>query len=216
MKKAILLCVKPEWLVKILNGEKTVEFRKVIPNCDLPIDVYLYCCKSNPQILTAHKDGKRIPMVKGWKRELRKEYGINGKIVGKFTLNKTEKVWWGAETLSEHELKDKYNRHLEKMSVYFRKLACMSFDDLLDYAIVHATKRRNNVVTNPLIAFYIDNLVVFDKPMELGMNCPLRVIRKKLVDCGMDCPPYYDEVESGLTKPPQSWCYVYEKEWGMF
>jgi hypothetical protein len=215
MKKAILLCVKPEWLVKILNGEKTVEIRKAIPNCDLPIDVYLYCCKGKELIRMKH--GYEIITKQNIQslnaNDLGDTHGIrNGKIVGKFTLNKTEKVWWGAETASESELKDKHNRHLEKMSVYFRKLACMSFEDLLEYAIVHATKRRNSVVTNPLIAFYIDNLVVFDKPIELGMNCPLRVIRKKLVDCGMDCPPYYDEVESGLTKAPQSGCYVYENE----
>ena len=29
-KRSILLSVKPEWLVKILNGEKTIEVRKKV------------------------------------------------------------------------------------------------------------------------------------------------------------------------------------------
>ena len=38
-----MISIKPKWVAKILNGEKTIEIRKTMPKCDLPIDVYIYC-----------------------------------------------------------------------------------------------------------------------------------------------------------------------------
>lgn len=46
MKKAILISIRPEWVAKILNKEKTIEIRKTAPKCKLPVDVYIYCTKS--------------------------------------------------------------------------------------------------------------------------------------------------------------------------
>jgi len=46
MTKSIILSVRPEWVAKILNGEKTIEIRRNAPKCDLPIDVYIYCTKA--------------------------------------------------------------------------------------------------------------------------------------------------------------------------
>lgn len=80
--KAILMSIRPKWVAKILKGEKTIEVRKTMPKCDLPIDVYIYCTKGN-QILKGL-------IAKSW-------YGLggyfdyeklNGKVVAKFTLNK--------------------------------------------------------------------------------------------------------------------------------
>ena len=64
MSKAILLSIKPKYVADILNGKKTIEIRKTMPKCDLPIDVYIYC----------------------------KKYILNGKVVAKFTLRKVEKI----------------------------------------------------------------------------------------------------------------------------
>ena len=36
--KAIMISIKPKWVAKILNGEKTIEIRKAMPKCELPID----------------------------------------------------------------------------------------------------------------------------------------------------------------------------------
>ena len=43
--KAIMISIKPEWVCKILNGEKTIEIRKTMPKCKLPCKVYIYCTK---------------------------------------------------------------------------------------------------------------------------------------------------------------------------
>ena len=42
--KAILMVIRPEWFIKILTGEKTIEVRKLFPK-DYVGWVYLYCCK---------------------------------------------------------------------------------------------------------------------------------------------------------------------------
>ena len=66
--KSILISIKPEWVAKILNGEKTIEIRKTAPKCELPVEVYIYCAEKN------------------------------GKVVAKFTLRKVDVMdmdfWW--------------------------------------------------------------------------------------------------------------------------
>ena len=73
MNKAILMSIQPKWLVKILNGEKTMEIRRSVPDCKLPIDVYLYCTKGKPYI--SQKSRSKFTKL------------MNGKVVAKFTLN---------------------------------------------------------------------------------------------------------------------------------
>ena len=70
--KAILISIKPKWVAKILNGEKTIEIRKTMPKCDLPIDVYIYCTKSNYLGFISNR--------------------YIGKVVAKFTLDKVEEI----------------------------------------------------------------------------------------------------------------------------
>ena len=48
--KSILMSIKPKWVAKILNGEKTIEIRKSHPKCELPIDVYIYCTKDKGKL----------------------------------------------------------------------------------------------------------------------------------------------------------------------
>ena len=43
--KAILMSIKPKWVAKILNGEKTIEIRKRFPK-DYVGWVYMYCTKN--------------------------------------------------------------------------------------------------------------------------------------------------------------------------
>ena len=60
--KNIMLSIRPEWLQKILSGQKTVELRLSKPNIAPPFKVFLYCsCKGtkNPsEILEIHSGGK--------------------------------------------------------------------------------------------------------------------------------------------------------------
>lgn len=47
MANAILLSIRPEWVKKILTGEKTLEVRKTRPRLETPFKVYIYC--TNPK-----------------------------------------------------------------------------------------------------------------------------------------------------------------------
>lgn len=71
--RSVLISIKPEWVAKILNGEKTIEIRKTMPKCELPIDVYIYCTK-----------GDYIGRIS-------KKYV--GKVVARFTLKEAEKFF---------------------------------------------------------------------------------------------------------------------------
>ena len=75
MSKAILISIQPQWVAKILNGEKTLEIRKTAPKCDLPIDVYIYCTKDKKYANLINRGGF-----------------LTGMVVAKFTLNKVEEI----------------------------------------------------------------------------------------------------------------------------
>ena len=73
--KAIMISIKPQYVEKILNGEKTIEIRKTIPKCELPCNVYIYCTKGK----------KSYKCVSNFDEDL-----LNGKVVAEFTLNKVD------------------------------------------------------------------------------------------------------------------------------
>ena len=95
MSKAILISIKPKWVAKILNGEKTIEIRKSIPKCVLPIDVYIYCTKDKKYANLVNRGGF-----------------LTGMVVAKFTLNKTKEIRFDNKeiqkqaSLTEEELFD--------------------------------------------------------------------------------------------------------------
>lgn len=41
--KSVLISIRPVWIQKIFDGEKTVEIRKTRPKIDLPFRCYIYC-----------------------------------------------------------------------------------------------------------------------------------------------------------------------------
>lgn len=43
MGKAVLISIRPEWVEKIMSGEKTLEVRKTRPNMGTPFKCYIYC-----------------------------------------------------------------------------------------------------------------------------------------------------------------------------
>jgi len=140
--KAIILSVQPQWLEMILNGKKTIEIRKSMPKCNLPIDVYLYCTKKLPELYTAT-----------WQIPGRAYQ--NGKVVAKFTLNK-------CHTLKYNYDFDEYGTPYEEDT--FLQDACLTQRELLDYG--NASVSRPGI--KPLYAWQIDNLVIFDTPKELS------------------------------------------------
>ena len=190
--KAIMISIKPKYVADILNGKKTIEIRKTIPQeyldyCidsdkKVPIEVYIYCTKEKPFITGIYNHEHKIVYgdIENKKRN------VNGKVVAKFTLNNVE---------------DFYN--LDNISL---AMACLTKEEL------------NNYLKGKIgYAWHIDNLEIFDKPKELsefnkpldnfdGINCwRCRYVKK----CSFNCDKKCELLK--ITKAPQSWCYV-EKE----
>ena len=133
MSKAILISIKPKWVAKILNGEKTIEIRKSIPKCNLPIDVYIYCTKDKKYANLVNRGGFLTCMV-----------------VAKFTLNKIQEIKFDNKQvqeqacLTEEELFDYlfinnpyhedmhkgYAWHIDNLEIFDRPRPLQPFFDL--------------------------------------------------------------------------------------
>lgn len=74
MAKAVLISIRPEWVKKILTGEKTLEVRKTRPKLETPFKVYIYC--TNPKNIMLW-DARSYAFNRCW----------NGSVVGEFICN---------------------------------------------------------------------------------------------------------------------------------
>jgi len=82
--KAILMSIRPQYVAKILNGEKTIEIRKKFPK-DYVGWVYIYCTKGGDMICyRPNFDGYAcVPNLYGNEH-------FNGKVVARFWCDKVE------------------------------------------------------------------------------------------------------------------------------
>ena len=187
--KSILISIKPKWIAKILNGEKTILVLKTAPKCELPTDVYIYCTKTKPN-LYRHIRYEFFHDKKTFKAGL-----WNGMIVAKFTLKRIDDI-------------GKY-AYAFKDSFFYETLkdACLTPEDLTKYAPV----RRDEQVK--LYAWHIEDLVIFDEPKELSEFHKLQCNQRKspcnikdvfgVKECHGIC-----KLCKPLAKAPVSWQYI--------
>lgn len=158
--KSILISIKPEWVCKILNGEKTIEVRKTAPKCELPIDVYIYCTKGQEELYEAFKPlGRKAPYQTKPKNQhltggiLKEGFHLNGKVVAKFTLSKVDwfctRDFWGEYKEGVISVSDSTDPATVRKS-------CVPQQEIDEY-----TKGK------PAYAWHISNLEIFDEPKEL-------------------------------------------------
>ena len=194
----IMLSVQPKWAEKILNGTKTIEIRKSVPK-ELPCEVYLYVTKAEPY-LNVHKgtpfeDGElytsyflqNCPL--NFEEHTSKHLSatnLNGRVVAKFTLNK-------ANTLEHCQW---VNQQVET----YTPRGIISNFEILDKACLNIVELCAYGKGKPLYAWHIDDLVIFDRPMELG---EFRNIGKAKI-----MGKQLNHVWKSLTRAPQSWCRV--------
>jgi len=171
--KAILMSIRPQHLVNILNGKKTIELRKRLPS-DYRGWVYCYCTKTKPYITQQSKSQFTIRETKDFTNL------INGKVVCRFWVDNVEEI----------------DTNLGHPSIYVK--ACVQDQEAIEYGKGKMVK-----------VISISKLEIFDKPKKLG---EFYYYKKRLIDCGRDCPPYVDEVKTQVRKAPQSWQYIYIEE----
>lgn len=193
--KGILLPIRAEYLVRILNGEKTQELRKSLPKGFVGW-VYLYCTKAKPNLALVwenYDDNFGYPTSLEYysiENDIVKSCGcgsddiLNGKVVARFWFDEYSdlmETWTG----NEYEFIG-----LDKI--------CLDEFEILEY-----------LVNKPGYLWHIKQLEIFDKPKELK---DFYVLRHELVDNDFLNPPYWRDVKHTLTRAPQSWQYVYTKE----
>lgn len=92
------MSIKPRFVAKILNGEKTIEIRKRFPS-DYVGWVYIYCTKDNNTLL--HKNIADIWWVedkefraKSRRLGIKQQPSYNGKVVARFWCDKVEEMYY--------------------------------------------------------------------------------------------------------------------------
>lgn len=185
--KSILISIRPQYVEKILNGEKTIEIRTTMPKCELPCKVYIYCTKKKPYLYRVNDDNKFELTNKLTFQDsscfVRDYKAQNGKVVAEFTLNKIE-------NMVKHEKgKDFWNFIDSNYIQNLLKKSCLSMEQIVNYV-------GDN---KDAYAWHIDDLKIYNKPKELSeFGSILKRMKGK-----------ESRFTSHLLKrPPQSWCYV--------
>ncbi len=198
--KSVLISIRPQWVEKIANGEKTIEVRKTAPK-EVPFKCYIYCSKDNANEIVLLKNYKNRFIFGDYRNADGHFYTIaNGKVIGEFICNNVDKY-----TFSHYEAEYRVT-HVEQDAT------CLNQPELIRYG-----------KGNPLYGWHISNLKIYDKPKELSefKTPPCKKSEKACGNCKwlvkINTPDVYEcecYVEDGrpITRPPQNYIYVEEQE----
>lgn len=89
MSKAVMLSIRPKWVEKISNGEKTIEVRKTKPKLETPFKCYIYC--TLPKY--PHEDFIATDYP-------RPQFYGGGKVIGEFTCERIALIAYDGGELS--------------------------------------------------------------------------------------------------------------------
>lgn len=188
--KSILLSIKPEWVAKILNGEKTIEVRKKFPK-EYVGWVYIYCTKGKPNLWLPYEydcfklDELSQPYLSD-KPIIDYDYKMNGKVVARFWCDKVEEI--------------KPEIWTPKLEQEILKGSCLTENALFKYV-----SKNNGEQDNPFFAIHISKLEIFDKPKELG---EFKSYKKNIVNTKINGMVFETELDNSLIKAPQNYCYI--------
>ena len=193
--KSILLSIRPQWLVKILNGEKTIEVRKLFPK-DYVGWVYLYCSKNGGTLCPSYKSDNTMRYV-----VIKDKYDdviTNGHIVARFWCDKVEeiKLWYSpaqADNCVDYDVWYHETESLDDDELLYR--SCLSGEKLINYLC-----RKNN---NEGYAIHISKLEIFDRPKELSEFHTVNKYGIPQYQFGKGTCDY-----KKITKAPQNYCYI--------
>lgn len=224
---AVLISIKPEWVQKILNGEKTIEFRLTMPKYQLPCKVYIYCTKSKPNLCDRRNANITLADFEFVNNPSSDDVVLNGKVVAEFTLNKVDKIGL-ADAFRKYGLWLMNDETVLEDSQIEQILSdsCLTYNQLTDY--IGCGDVEDWTFENGY-AWHIDDLKIYDKPKELsdfqkdldsddypcnkGEYCDYEYYDRSIGcnACGIDFNGDHCMYKQ-LTRAPQSWCYVEELE----
>ena len=164
--KAILMSIRPKWVAKILNKEKTIEIRKRFPK-DYVGWVYIYCTLGQGLVFDSEGKGlvnsKLFPYAKNCPEHNRL---INGKVVARFWCDKVEEIKLPYTKFGTNEwVNGEFERTLQTETMDEETLlnkSCLSEEEMYKY--LNFKHSPNYCGT----AIHITKLEIFDKPKEIS------------------------------------------------
>ena len=182
MAKAVLISIRPEWVEKILNGEKTLEVRKTRPKLETPFKCHIYCTMDHPYISISCGELDKLNYRTNTVGR------CNGKVIGEFTCDRVETIKAATEPYGIYDVDDDF----------------VAQTRLVDGALWDYGKGAT------LYGWHISKLQIYDTPKPLSAFKGLCKIDVGCGECPyynytkMDCDG------RTIKRPPQSWCYVEE------
>lgn len=204
--KSLMISDKPKWCALMMNGDKTIEFRKnkaLASAIQKLINEYGYAeicvyCSKDEYLYRTNKGyiASKKPLAVGKGTEYTFAYSDEGKVLFKFRCYKVEEKTPFEEYESPFGMA--YKLTGDKVVCCYK--ACLSYDEYNHYL-----KGKNGY------AIHISDLKIFDKPKELSefivcteknhkCNKPITYPCRKCV--------YMNE----LTKAPQNFTYIESEE----
>lgn len=203
---SIMQSIKPQYCELIAAGKKTIEVRKTKPKLKPPFKVSIYCTRDKGILFyrSRHTNDFIAYKPKFYKDTeiLLQQNGhtvFNGKVIGEYICDEIQEWVFDNETNS-YDISD------DDLA-----LTCLTQEQLWEYG-----KGKT------LYGYHITNLKIYDEPKELSVfyhycgeepnckDCPFFYVESN-EDVGT-----YEECQSKeegwkpLTRPFQSWGYVYE------
>lgn len=183
MSKSVMISIKPRWCELIARGAKTVEVRKTKPSAILPLKCYIYCTKPS----FPHED---FLVFDAETNKVKAFYG-GGKVIGEFVCHNIFPLSFYASDVSFFDTEP-------PMDV---PGTCLTDKEIVEYL--------GNGKTG--YGWLISDLKIYDKPKELSEFQRACTHNEDCGSCKRWNAKKYDCM-AGITRPPQSWCYVEEAE----
>lgn len=188
MSKAVLISIQPKWCELILSGKKTIEVRKTRPKLETPFKCYIYCTQTthwNPALVRRYESPNGNIYIGG------KHYSefMTARVIGEFICDSILPMYF-------------YSSDPDAMVTQFEVPGtCLSDVEIMDYL----GNGGNGY------GWHISELKAYDQPKKL---LEFQLVCNHHEDC-FTCSRWHKAnyaCISGITRPPQSWCYVEELE----
>lgn len=202
MSKAVLLSIRPEWVEKIAQGEKTVEIRKTRPKLTLPVRCYIYCTLDKHLAFVQNAAGTNLIACMNAKTAISIGSFIgNGKVVGEFMCDRIDRM---------ARIGFDGFRWPPKYCVCNNGVNVGPVDGVCEDACLSEDELEKYLLGNEGYAWHISDLLIYDQPRELE-----EFRRPCSNDLYCESCAMYSQNTSicgngvlRLRRPPQSWCYV--------
>lgn len=190
MSKAVMLSVRPKWVEKIANSEKTIEVRKTRPKMNTPFKCYIYCTVETAGydalwVLDAPTREKySFVAVSAYLENPKGANKGNGKVIGEFTCDEITRVnicgfWDDSGKQLDNRLKE----------------TCLTSKEFLDY-----------LGEKVGYGWHITDLRIYDAPRELSEFERPYECNECDAKWATECNACREEGK--IKRAPQSWCYV--------